>query len=120
MIKFSESHEWIRSSSHKGRVGITNHASEQLGEVVYIELPKIGKKVKKGEEVAVVESTKAASDIYSPVSGEIVAINEALLNNPGLIRHSPEEKGWLFEIQLADPTELDTLLSDRQYVQLVS
>lgn len=120
MIKFSESHEWIRSSSLKGRVGITHHASEQLGEVVYIELPKIGKKIKKGDEVAVVESTKAASDIYSPASGEIVAVNEALLSNPALIHHSPEEKGWLFEIQLSDPTELDTLLNDRQYVQLIS
>lgn len=120
MIKFSESHEWIKITSGLGRVGVSRHASEQLGEVVYIELPKIGKKIGKGEEIAVVESTKAASDIYSPVSGEVVAINEDLLNNPALICHSPEEKGWLFEIQLSDLSELDTLLNDRQYVQLIS
>lgn len=119
MIKYSDSHEWIKVEDNEGRVGISTHAQKELGEIVYIELPKVGQVVKAGEEIAVLESTKAAADIYTPVSGTITHINTHVKDNPSLMNHSPEGEGYLFEITLSNPEELDQLISKDAYLQMV-
>lgn len=119
-MKFTESHEWIAVESGVGVVGITHEAQRELGEVVHIELPSLGKEVKAGEEVAVLESTKAAADIYSPVSGKIVAVNEELLKQLEKINAAPEKEGWLYKIQLSQPAELERLLDRKEYTALVN
>ncbi|HEX4840071.1 MAG TPA: glycine cleavage system protein GcvH [Rhabdochlamydiaceae bacterium] len=116
---FTDSHEWIRVEDGLGTVGVTEHAKNELGEIVYLELPEIGRQVKAGEEVVILESTKAAADIYAPVSGEIVAINDAVRATPDLLNQSPEESGWLFKIRLSNPRELDALMTKAAYQQLV-
>ena len=113
---FTDSHEWIKVEDGLGTVGVTTHAKNELGEIVYIQLPEIGRQVKAGEEVVILESTKAAADIYAPVSGEIVAVNAA---SPELLNQSPEEFGWLFKIRLSNPEELRALLNRSSYQQLV-
>lgn len=118
-MKFTESHEWILVEKGVGTVGITEQAQQELGEVVYIELPRIGTQVKAGEEVAVLESTKAAADIYSPVTGEIVEINQQLQDFSSKINHSPQKEGWLFKIRVLEPKELDLLLDKDAYLALV-
>jgi glycine cleavage system H protein len=118
-MKFSESHEWIKLEGEIGIVGITNYAQQELGEIVYIELPIVGKQIKAGEEIAVLESTKAAADIYSPVSGEIIEINQLLHGFSEKINQYPENEGWLFKIKLSQPAELENLLSEEQYLQLI-
>ena len=115
MIRYSPSHEWIHIEKNEATVGITAHAQKELGEIVHIELPKIGARLKFGEETAVLESTKAAADVYAPVSGEITEINEELKKNPALLNHTPESKGWLFKMKISDEKELDYLLSHAQY-----
>jgi glycine cleavage system H protein len=95
---FTDSHEWITVEGDLGKVGVTAYAKKELGEVVYLELPDIGRQVKAGEEVVVLESTKAAADIYAPVSGEIVAVNEVVGHSPDVLNQSPEDRGWLFQI----------------------
>jgi len=115
MKKYTKTHEWIELSDGTGTVGITNYAQEKLGDVVYVELPDVGKKVKKGEAVLTVESVKAASDVYSPVDGEVVEVNETLNDNPGLINEDPEGKGWIFKIKVENPSQLDELLSEEEY-----
>jgi glycine cleavage system H protein len=117
-MKFTDSHEWIKIEDGIGTVGITNQAQKELGEVVYIELPAIGKQVKSGQEVAVLESTKAAADIYSPVTGEIVEINQSLCDFIHHINHSAEGEGWLFKIKLSDTSEVDRLRSHEEYLEL--
>lgn len=102
-----------------GTVGITDHAQKELGEVVYIQLPRVGQKVRAGEEIVVLESTKAAADVYTPVSGEIIAINQKLAEHIHLINASPEEEGWLFKIQVSLPEEWDSLLTRDAYLKLV-
>ncbi len=119
-MKFTESHEWISIDGEVGTVGITSHAQKELGEVVYVELPQIGKHVQAAQEAAVLESTKAASDVYSPVSGEIVAINEAILHAYELINRSPEKEGWLFKIRLHNFGEYEGLMGLEEYQQLLS
>jgi glycine cleavage system H protein len=119
-MKYTQTHEWISVDGEMGTVGITNHAQQELGEIVYIELPQRGKSVCAGEEVAVLESTKAAADVYSPVSGEIVAVNLSLKESPHHLNDKAETEGWLFKIKLTKPDELETLLSQEQYLQLVS
>lgn len=118
-MKFTDSHEWIKVENDIGTVGITEHAQKELGEVVYIELPAVGKKVKAGQEIAVLESTKAAADIYSPVSGEIVEINQTLGDFIHRINSSAEGEGWLFKIRLSNPSELENLHSQKEYLSLV-
>lgn len=118
-MRFTDSHEWIKVEAGIGVVGITDHAQKELGQVVYVELPAVGKTVKAGEEVAVLESTKAAADIYSPVSGEIVEINQKLVDFIHLVNASAESDGWLFKIKLLKPQEVDTLLKKEEYLQLV-
>ncbi|MBS0605471.1 MAG: glycine cleavage system protein GcvH [Parachlamydiales bacterium] len=118
-MKFTETHEWIHIENGIGTVGITDHAQKELGEVVYLELPAVGKKVKAGEEVAVLESTKAAADIYSPISGEIVAINQRLHDFINEINQDAQSRGWLFKIKVTQPDELEKLLSHEQYLEFI-
>lgn len=112
-LKYTESHEWIEVNDQVGTVGITDHAQRELGEIVYVELPKIGQEVNSGEEAAVLESTKAAADIYTPVSGTVVAVNEQLIDHAKLVNSSPEEAGWLFQLRLTNLSELEPLLETK-------
>jgi glycine cleavage system H protein len=116
---FTDSHEWIKVEDDLGTVGVTTHAKNELGEIVFLQLPEIGRQVKAGEEVVILESTKAAADIYSPVSGEIVAVNDAVRAAPDLLNQSPEDIGWLFKIRLSNPEELGALMNRTSYQQLV-
>lgn len=118
-IRYSASHEWIEIKEGIGIVGVSSFAQTELGEVVYVQLPEVGKKVRQGEEVVVLESTKAAADIYSPVSGEIIAVNEELNKETRKLNESPENEGWLFKIRIAHPPDLDSLLSLQEYTALV-
>ena len=113
--KYSDQHEWVRVDGDIGTVGISDFAQGQLGDVVFIELPSVGKVVVQGEEVAVVESVKAASEIYSPISGEVIEVNEALVDQPGAVNEAAEGEGWLFRLKLADPSELDDLMDSDDY-----
>lgn len=117
MMKFTQSHEWIQVEGGFGTVGITDYAQSELGEVVYVELPALGKHIKAGMEVAVLESTKAAADIYAPVSGEIVEINQKLGDFIHQINASAQNEGWLFKIRLTDPKELESLLDQESYTK---
>ncbi|WIY53496.1 glycine cleavage system protein GcvH [Devosia sp. YIM 151766] len=116
--KYTPDHEYIRVDGSTGIVGITAHAQEQLGDIVFVELPEMGKVLKKGDEAAVVESVKAASEIYSPMAGEVVAVNCLLTEEPGLLNAEPENGGWIFKIKITDAGELDTLLDDAAYADL--
>lgn len=114
-LKYAKSHEWLRVSGTEAVVGITDHAQHELTDIVFVELPQVGRKVKAGESCAVVESVKTASDIYSPVSGEILETNKAVVDDPALVNNQPYDQGWFFKIRLANPGELDPLLSADQY-----
>ncbi len=113
--KYTNEHEWVRIEGDVGTIGITNYAQEQLVDVVFVEVPAVGRKVTKGESVAVVESVKAASDIYAPVTGEVVEANGALADSPGDVNAEPTGKGWFFKIKLANKAELDGLMDDTAY-----
>lgn len=115
--RYTKEHEWVKPEGNRARVGITDHAQHELGDVVYVELPKVGKKVKQMEELATVESVKAVSPIYAPISGEIIEANHELASKPELINQSPHEQGWIALIAVADAKELDTLLTAEQYEQ---
>lgn len=114
-MKYSETHEWIKVEKEAGTVGVTDYAQAELGDIVYVELPQVGQEVKAGEEAAVLESTKAAADVYSPVSGKIVAVNDSLDDAPELINTSSERDGWIFKIALSHAEELEKLLDGEQY-----
>lgn len=114
-VRYTKDHEYIRVEGDTGTVGITDYAQGQLGDVVYVELPEIGKTLSKGGEAAVVESVKAASEVYAPVSGEVVAVNGELEGAPAAINEDPMGKGWFVKIKLSDPSELDGLLSEADY-----
>jgi len=114
-IKYSEEHEWISVEGDVGTVGITAYAQEQLGDVVFVDVPAVGRKVAKGESIAVVESVKAASDIYAPVSGEVIEANAALSETPGDVNTEPMGKGWFFKLKLSDKSELDKLMDEAAY-----
>jgi len=116
-LKYTKSHEWVRAEGAEAVVGITDHAQRELTDVVYVELPQVGKRVQAGAACAVVESVKAASDIYAPVSGEVVSINSALATAPELVNRDPYGNGWMFRVRMSDPTELGSLLSAEQYAQ---
>ncbi|MCS6761508.1 MAG: glycine cleavage system protein GcvH [Candidatus Devosia symbiotica] len=116
--KFTLDHEYIRVEGTIGIVGITPYAQEALGDIVFVELPSVGKVLKKGDEAAVVESVKAASEIYAPVAGTVTKVNEALTGEPGLINANPETAGWIYKIAIADAGELDALLDDAAYADL--
>jgi glycine cleavage system H protein len=117
---YTKDHEWIRVEGSTGTVGVSEHAQEQLGDVVYVELPEPGRTVKAGEQVAIVESVKAASEVYSPVSGKIVAVNRALADNPALVNEEAEGNAWFFQIELADPGELANLMNAEAYRQYLA
>ncbi len=114
-VLYTADHEWLRIEGDTATVGITNFAQEQLGDVVFVDVPKVGRQVKKEEAVAVVESVKAASDVFAPISGEIVAVNEELAKDPSLINSDPADGGWFFKIKLANPAELDGLMDETSY-----
>ena len=117
--RFTKSHEWIELEGSHGLVGITQYAQKELGEIVYAQLPKVGQSIHAGGEICVLESTKAAADVYSPVSGKITAVNESVSAHPQLINQSPESKAWLFKIDLSDPKEVNALLSKADYENLI-
>jgi len=114
-LKYAKSHEWVRVSGDVATVGITDHAQHELTDVVFVELPAVGRQVKAGEACAVVESVKTASDIYSPVSGQIVEINKPVVDNPALVNTDPYGGGWFYKIKLSQPSELDKLLPPETY-----
>ena len=114
-LRYTKEHEWVKQEGENGRIGITDHAQDELTEIVFVELPKIGKKVRKGDALGVVESVKTVSDIYSPVSGEVVDANKALEDSPQLINQSPYDKGWFALIKLAEPSEVSGLMDASSY-----
>ena len=114
-LLYAESHEWLRVSGDEGTVGITDHAQQELTDVVYVELPKVGAAVEAQTQVCVVESVKAASDIFSPVSGTVTAVNEALSANPALINTDPHGEGWIFKLKLSEPAQTSALKTPAQY-----
>ena len=114
-LKYAKSHEWVRVSGDTATVGITDHAQQELTDIVFVELPAVGRQVKAGEACAVVESVKTASDIYSPVSGEITAVNPAVVDNPALVNAAPDGDGWFYQVKLGNAAELNSLLSPADY-----
>lgn len=114
-LRYSKEHEWVKLDGDVATVGITSYAAEQLGDVVYVEVPETGRKVAKGDGAAVVESVKAASDVYSPVSGEVVESNSALADKPQTINEAAESEGWFMKVRISDPGELDGLLDEAAY-----
>ncbi len=120
MLKFTEEHEWLKLDGDEVIVGITEHAAEQLGDLVFVELPGEGKTVVKGEEVVTIESVKAASDIAAPHDGQITEVNGAIVENPALVNEDPMENGWFFKMTLAEPAELDELMDEDAYRKYIA
>ena len=118
--RFTKDHEWVRLDGDLAVVGITDYAQSQLGDVVYVELPEIGHRVEKGKEAAVVESVKAASDVFAPVSGEVAEVNDALAADPARINADPMGAGWFLKVRLADPKELEALMDETAYRRFVA
>jgi glycine cleavage system H protein len=118
-LYFTKEHEWIRVDGDVATVGISDHAQEALGDIVFAEVPDAGKSLAKGDDAAVVESVKAASDVYAPVGGEVIEGNAALADDPSLINRDPEGEGWFFKLKLSDASELDGLMSDTDYREWV-
>jgi glycine cleavage system H protein len=114
-LYFTREHEWIRVEGDTATVGISNHAQEQLGDIVFAEVPEAGRRVSKGQEAAVVESVKAASDVYAPVSGEVIEGNQAVADDPALVNSDPEGQGWFFKLKLDNPAELEGLMDEGAY-----
>jgi glycine cleavage system H protein len=114
-VHYTKEHEWVRVEGDTATVGITNHAQEQLGDIVFAEVPEAGKQLSKGQDAAVVESVKAASDVYTPVSGEVVEGNQAVADDPALVNSDPEGEGWFFKIRMGDPGELDGMMDEGAY-----
>lgn len=118
-VKYSKEHEWISVDGDVATIGITQHAAEQLGDLVFVELPAIGKTVAPGDEAAVVESVKAASEVYAPLSGEVVEVNSVLEGEPGKVNEAPEGDGWFLKLKLSSPSELDGLMDVAAYKAFV-
>lgn len=116
---FTDEHEWIEVEDDTATVGITDYAQEQLGDIVFVELPEVGTTLDKGGDAAVVESVKAASDVYSPITGEVTEINDGLEEEPGMVNSSPEEDGWFFRMTIADASELQGLMDEAAYKEFV-
>ena len=119
-LKYTKDHEWVRLDGDVGVVGISGFAQEQLGDVVFVGLPDVGRKLAKGAEAATVESVKAASEVYAPIGGEVVAVNEALAGDPALVNNDPTGKGWFLKIRIADRSELDGLMDEAAYAKFVA
>jgi len=120
IVKYTKEHEWVRVDGDEAVTGITDYAQEQLGDIVYVELPEIGRRVERGKEAAVVESVKAASDVFAPLSGEVTAVNAALADDPGRVNRDPLGEGWFFKLRIASAAELDELLDEAAYQALVA
>ena len=118
-LKYTKDHEWVKQEGGNIRVGITHHAQKELGDIVFVELPEVGRKVKKGELVATVESVKAVGEVYAPASGEVVEVNTSLEASPELVNKNPYGEGWIFVLKVADPAELGDLLDAAGYEALV-
>ena len=114
-LYFTKEHEWIRVEGNSGTVGISSHAQEQLGDIVFVEVPEAGREIRKGQEAAVVESVKAASDVYSPISGSVIEGNQAIADDPSLVNNDPEGAGWFFKIEVKDSSELDGMMDEGAY-----
>lgn len=119
-LKYSKEHEWVATEESVATIGITDHAQEQLGEIVYIELPSVGEKVIKDDPFGVVESVKAVSDIYAPVSGTVVEVNEDLPESPEVVNEDPYGDGWLIKVKVSDPADLEDLMENDEYAELVA
>ena len=117
--RFMKSHEWAAEASGTATIGVSDHAQKEISDVVFVELPKAGRKVKQGEAVAVIESVKAAFDIYAPCAGEVVAINDAVVKDPALVNRSPMDEGWLFKLKVSDSAELTKLMDWTAYQEFV-
>jgi glycine cleavage system H protein len=114
-LRYAKTHEWASLNGRVAVVGISDHAQKEISDVVFVELPKIGRQVRQGESVMVVESVKAAFDIYAPLSGKVTKVNEKLAQSPDLVNRSPYGEGWLFELECSDPKEFDTLMNEAAY-----
>jgi glycine cleavage system H protein len=119
-LRFTKEHEWVRQEGDVAVIGITDYAQSQLGDVVYVELPELGRQVEQGKEAAVVESAKAASEVYAPVSGEVVAVNDAIVADPARVNADAMGEGWFLKLRLADPKQLDALMDDAAYQAFVA
>ncbi len=119
MKRFSESHEWVEIDGDVATVGVSDYAQKELGDIVFVELPDIGSEVSSGNEIVVLESTKAAADVYSPLSGEVIAVNEALEEASGLVNDSAEGEGWLFKLKVSDASEAEALMDQAKYEDFV-
>ena len=119
-VKYSKKHEWVLVEGDIGTVGITKYATEQLGDIVFAEIPDLGKNITSGSEAAVVESVKAASDVYTPVTGEVTEGNAAIVNDPSLINKDPEGQGWFFKVKLSNPSELSSLMNKADYDKYIT
>jgi len=118
-VKYTKDHEWVRVEGDTATVGVSDYAQSQLGDVVFVELPELGRSVEQGKEAAVVESVKAASEVFAPVSGEVVAVNEALADDPSMVNAAAEGGGWFFKLRLSNPSELDALMDEAAYKDFV-
>jgi glycine cleavage system H protein len=118
--KYTEEHEWLKVDGDVATVGITQHAAEQLGDVVFVDLPAIGKKVEKGKDAAVVESVKAASDVYAPITGEVVEVNTSITNEPSKVNADPEGSAWFMKIKIANASELDAMMDKAAYEKFLN
>ena len=114
-MKFTKTHEWVKIDGDIGTIGVTNYAQNQLGDVVYVELPELNRQINQGDEVAVLESTKAAADVYSPLSGTIIEVNTSLKNQAELINQAPEGNGWIFKIKLKNIQEVESMMDLKEY-----
>ena len=119
-LRFTKDHEWVRQEADIAVVGITDYAQEQLGDVVYVELPEAGRQVEQGKEAAVVESAKAASEVYAPVSGEVVEVNDVIAGEPAKVNEDAMGEGWFMKIRLSDPQQLDALMDEAAYQAFVA
>ena len=118
-LLYADDHEWIKRQGEKVRIGISDYAQDQLGDIVFVEVPKVGDKLTKGDEFGVVESVKAVAELYMPISGEVVAANSALEESPELVNQEPYEEGWMIEVVPADPAELDALMNTTAYTEML-
>jgi glycine cleavage system H protein len=119
-VRYTKDHEWIRIEGDTATIGITNYAQEQLGDVVFVELPPVGKKLAKGDDAAVVESVKAASEVYAPVSGDVIEVNSLIAAEPGKVNADPENAAWFLKLRLADRSELDGLMDEASYKAFIA
>ncbi|MEE8271464.1 MAG: glycine cleavage system protein GcvH [Alphaproteobacteria bacterium] len=118
-IKYTKDHEWVRVDGDVGTIGVTDYAQEQMGDVVFVELPEVGRRVETGDDAAVVESVKAASEIYAPVAGEVIEANQAVVDDPSLVNSDATGQGWFMKLRIADPGELDGLMDEAAYQSFV-